>query len=118
MQVLIRLSPVGLAAQSAATLEARKHMHRSDNEYLHELQITPEHQSVADRLALEEGRNLDFRFSATIRLGNLVPSTITREPLLFPIAYDAPPTDDEIWQQLTIMAQQRDELINPNGLAY
>jgi hypothetical protein len=67
--------------------------------------IPADGQWIADTLDLGGG---------SFTLGNFVQSTITRAPIYF----DAPPTDAEVWQQLSVMAAQYDACVNDTITAF
>jgi hypothetical protein len=71
--------------------------------------IPADGQWIADTLDLGGG---------SFTLGNFVQSTITRAPIVRPIYFDAPPTDAEVWQQLSVMAAQYDACVNPANEAF
>lgn len=115
--VLIRLS---LAAQAVELAKPREDQPAWTNtiktEYARTLDTdnSLERNQIAGALRQTQCTNAD----ASLRVGNYVPSTITREPLLFPIAYDTLPSDEAIWNQLAIMAKQHADMINPSGMAF
>jgi hypothetical protein len=123
MHVIIRLSKAGLKAElkaDAAKPYGERLNPNNSGEYQHDIRPeTPEQRAIVEALELKElDWVLTLNKSGFIRLGNFVPSTITRQPLIVPIAYDAPPTDDDAWQQLAVMASQRSELVNPSGMVF
>lgn len=118
MQVIIRLSKAGQAAEAKKSPPERIEVAGS-GEYRQALPEgrTEEQQAVLDVLACP-GSIQFVQGNNSIRLGDFVPSTITRSPLVKPIAYDAPPGDEQIWQQLERMASQLPDMVNPSGLAF
>lgn len=103
MHVIIRLSQAGLKAENAKPQEERVRVKSNTDEYNHYMTPeTPEQQATEDTLAETQ----------PLRLGNFTPSTITRQPLVIPVAYDAAPTNEEVWQQLEVMASQFPAAVN------
>lgn len=119
MYVIIKLSEAGMKAEAAKPREDQVHYDNRNGDYSHSIRAeTPEQQAVCDALELKDNCSLELAFTGVTRLGNLTPSKFTRQPLLAPIAYDAPPTNEEVWQQLAVMAQQRVDMLNPSGMKF